>query len=236
MLCWFQPHNKANESLYIYNPIILESPSTVPSLPSRMSQNTRLGSLYYIIAASHSLSILHMIDYIYTLLSQLVLSWHSPTVLHVLREQCFYLRLLWQCLWVTAKCSVRHSVMSNSLQLHGLHSARLPCTSPTHRACSNSCPLSQWCHPTISSSAVPVSYYLKSFPKSESFHWVSSSHQIAKVLEFQLQHQSFQWTPRNDFPAQWPTGWISLQSKGLSRVFSNTTVQKHQFFWAQLSL
>ena len=70
-----------------------------------------------------------MIDYIYTLLSQLVLSWHSPTVLHVLREQCFYLRLLWQCLWVTAKCSVRHSVMSNSLWCHGLQQARLPCPS-----------------------------------------------------------------------------------------------------------
>ena len=65
------------------------------------------------------------------------------------------------------------------------------------------------------------------------FKWVSSSYQVAKVLEFQLQHQSFQWTPR--FPLGW-TGWISLQSKGLSRVFSNTTVQKHQFFCTQISL
>ena len=62
------------------------------------------------------------------------------------------------------------------------------------------------------------------------FKWVSSSHQVAKILEFQLQHQSFQW-----FPSGW-TGWISVQSKGLSRVFSNTTVQKHQFFGSQLSL
>ena len=160
-----------------------------------------------------------MIDYIYTLLSQLVLSWHSPAVLHVLREECFYLRLLWQCLWVTAKCSVRHSVMSNSLQLHGLHNARLSCTSPTHRACSNSCPLSQWCHPTISSSAVPVSYYLKSFPKSESFHWVSSSHQIAKVLV----SASTSVLPMNIqdwFPLGW-TAWISVQSKGLSSVLQH---------------
>ena len=68
------------------------------------------------------------------------------------------------------------------------------------------------------------------------FKWVSSSHQVAKVLEFQLQQQSFQWTPRTDrSPLGW-TGWISLQSKGLSRVFSNTTVQKYQFFGAQLSL
>ena len=67
------------------------------------------------------------------------------------------------------------------------------------------------------------------------FKWVSSSHQVARLLEFQLQHQSFQWTPRtNQSPLAW-TGWISLQSKGLSRVFSNTIVQKHQFFSAQLS-
>ena len=67
------------------------------------------------------------------------------------------------------------------------------------------------------------------------FKWVSSSHQMAEVLEFQLQHQSFQWTLQDWFPLG-RTGWISLQSKGLSRVFSNTTVQKHQFFSAQLSL
>ena len=67
------------------------------------------------------------------------------------------------------------------------------------------------------------------------FQWVSSSYEVAKLLEFQLQHQSFQWTPRTDLLKGW-TGWISLQSKGLSRVFSNTTVQKHQFFGTQLSL
>ena len=67
------------------------------------------------------------------------------------------------------------------------------------------------------------------------FKQVSSSHQGAKVLEFQLQYQSFQWTPRDWSPLGW-TGWISLQSKGLSRVFSNTTIQKHQFFSTQLSL
>ena len=67
------------------------------------------------------------------------------------------------------------------------------------------------------------------------FRWVSFSHQVAKVLEFQLQYQSFQWVFRAGFPLGW-TGWISLQSKGPSRVFSNTTVQKHQFFGTQLSL
>ena len=67
------------------------------------------------------------------------------------------------------------------------------------------------------------------------FKWVSSLHQVAKLLELQLQHQSFQWTPKDWSPLGW-TGWISLQSKGLSRVFSSTTVQKHQFFGSQLSL
>ena len=82
--------------------------------------------------------------------------------------------------------------MSNSLQPHGLQHARLPCPLPTPRACSNSCPLCRWCHPTISSSVVHVSSCLQSSPESGSFSWVSSSHQVAKVLEFQLQHQSFQ--------------------------------------------
>ena len=66
------------------------------------------------------------------------------------------------------------------------------------------------------------------------FQWVNSSHEVAKVLEFQLHHQSFQWTPKDWSPLGW-AGWISLQSKGLSTVFSNTIVQKHQFFGAQLS-
>ena len=117
---------------------------------------------------------------------------------------------------------------------HGLQYTRLPCPSPTPGVYSNSCPLSQWCHPTISSSVVPSPFRLQSFPASESFKWVSSSHPMAKVLEFQLQHQSFQCI-MDWFPLGW-TGWISLQSKGLSRLFSNTTVLKHQLFGAQLSL
>ena len=129
------------------------------------------------------------------------------------------------------------SVVSNSLWPHELQHARPPCPSPTPRVYSNSCPLSWWCHPTMSSSVVPFSSCLQSFPASGSFKWVSSSHQVAKGLEFQLQHQSFQWTPMNTqdwSPLGW-TGQISLQSKGLSRFFSSTTVQKHQFFSTQLS-
>ena len=123
-----------------------------------------------------------------------------------------------------------HSVVSDSLRPHGLQHARLPCPSPTPRAYSNSCPLSQWCHPTISSSVVPFSFCLQSFPASGSF-------QMSQFFEskLQLQHQSFQWIIQDWFPLGW-IGWISLQSKGLSRVFSSTTVQKHQFFGAQLSL
>ena len=81
---------------------------------------------------------------------------------------------------------------------HGLQHARLPYPSPTPGVHSNSCPLDQWCHPTISSSVVPFSSYLQSFPASESFTWVGCWYQVAKVLELQLQHQSFQWTPRTD--------------------------------------
>ena len=127
------------------------------------------------------------------------------------------------------------SVLSYSLLPHGLQHARLPYSSPTPRACSNSHSLSWWCHPTILSSVIPFSSCLQSFPASGSFSMsqFSTWGVLHKVLEFQ--HQSFQWTPRTDLsPLGW-TGWISLQSKGLSRVFSNTAIQKHQFFGTQLS-
>ena len=125
------------------------------------------------------------------------------------------------------------SLMSDSLQSHGLQHARLPCPSPTPGASSNSCPLHQWCHPTISSSVVPSPAFGLSQHQGL-FQWVffSSSGQSigvsasASVLPMNIQD----W-----FPLGW-TSWISLQSKGLSRVFSNTTVQKYQFFGAQLSL
>ena len=127
------------------------------------------------------------------------------------------------------------SVISNSLQHHGLQHARLPCPSPIPGACSNSCPSSQWCHPTISSSVVPFSSCPQSFPASGSFPvtqlFTSGGQSIgisASVPVLPLNIQDW-------FPLAW-TGLISLQSKGLSRVFSNTTVQKHQFFTIQLSL
>ena len=124
------------------------------------------------------------------------------------------------------------SVAQSCLTLwsHGLQPARFPCLSPTPRACSNSCPSSWWCRPTIASSVVPFSSCLRGL-----FQGVSSLHKLAKVLEFQLQHQSLPMKIQDWFPLGW-TGWISLQSEGLSRVFSNTTVQKHKFFSTQLSL
>ena len=91
------------------------------------------------------------------------------------------------------------SVMTNSLRPRGLQYARPPCPSPTPRIYSNSCPLSRWCHSTISSSVVPFSSHLQFFPVSGTFQRVSSSHQVAKALEFQLQHQSFQGIFRTDF-------------------------------------
>ena len=92
-----------------------------------------------------------------------------------------------------------HSVVSESLWPHGPQHARLPCQSPTPRAHSNSCPLPQWCHPTISSSVIPSPPAFNLSQHQGLFQWVGSLHQVAKVLECQLQHQSFQWTPRTDF-------------------------------------
>ena len=113
--------------------------------------------------------------------------------------------------------------------------ARPPCPSPTPGVHPNPCPLSRWCHPTISSSVVPFSSYLQSFPASGSFpisqFFTSGGQNIGALASASVLPMNIQdW-----FPLGW-TGWISLQSKGLSRVFSNTTVQKHQFFCTQLSL
>ena len=124
------------------------------------------------------------------------------------------------------------SVVSNSLRPHEPQHTRPPCPSPTAWVYPNPCPLSWWCHPTSHPLSSP-SPALNPSQHQGLFKWVSSSHQVAKVLEFQLQHQSFQWTPRTDF--LW-MDWLDILSKGLSRVFSNTTVQKHQFFSSQLSL
>ena len=102
-------------------------------------------------------------------------------------------------IYVNISFQFSHSVMSDSLWPHGSWHTRLPCSLPMPRACSNSCPSSRWCHTTISSPIVCLSSCFQSFPASDLFQRVSSLHQAAKVLEFQLQHQSFQWVFRTDF-------------------------------------
>ena len=138
--------------------------------------------------------------------------------------------------WFLLLLLFSRSVMSNSLQPHGLQHTRLPCPSPSPGVCSNLCPLRRWCHPTIPSCVVPFSSCLQSFLASGAFS-VSFS-------EFPLGGQSIgalasasvlPMNIHNWFPLGL-TGLIFLLSKGLSRVFSNTTVQKHQFFSAQPSL
>ena len=127
------------------------------------------------------------------------------------------------------------SVMSNSLRPYGLQHARFPCPSPAPGACSNSCPLNQWCHPTFLSSVVPFSSCPQSFLASGSFQmsqfFASGGQSIGASASVSVLPMNIQdWFPLG------LTGLISVQSKGLSRVFSNITVQKHQFYSAQLSL
>ena len=134
--------------------------------------------------------------------------------------------------WLSVKFSC--SVMLNSLQPHESRHARPPCQSPTPRVYPNSCPSSRWCHPAISSSVVPFSSCPQSLPASGSFPmsqfltWGGQSTGVSALTSV-LPMNTQDWSP-----SEW-TGWISLQSKRLSRVFSKTTVQKHQFFSAQPS-
>ena len=127
-----------------------------------------------------------------------------------------------------------HSVVSDSLRPYELQHARPPCPSPTPGVQSNSCPSSRWCHPAISFSVVPFSSCPQSLPASESFPvsqlfaWGGQSIRVSALASV-LPMNTQDWSP-----LEW-AGWISLQSKGLSGVFSNTTVQRHQFFGTQLS-
>jgi len=128
-----------------------------------------------------------------------------------------------------------HSVMSDILPAHGLQHARPPCPSSTPRVYPNSSPLRQWSHPNSSSSVISFSSCLQSFPALGSFQmsqvFTSGGQSIGVSASTSVLPMNTQdWSPLG-----W-TGWISLQSKGLPRVFSNTTVQKHHFFGTQLSL
>ena len=151
-------------------------------------------------------------------------------------KKLFYtsVSLLLSCIQGYHSVQFSRSVVSDPLRPHELRHARPPCPSPTAGVHSDSCPLSPWCHPAISSSVVPFSSCPQSLPVSESFPvsqlftWGGQSTGVSASASF-LPKNTQGWSPLG-----W-TGWISLQSKGLSRVFSNTTIQKHQFFGAQPS-
>ena len=132
-------------------------------------------------------------------------------------------KIWWLSFWYLL---LSHSVMSNSLRPHGLQHARLPCPSPTPGACSNSCPLSWWCHPTTSSSVTPFSSCPQSFPASGSFPMSQLFASGAQSTGASASASALPMNIQDWFPLGW-TSWISLQSKGLSRIFSNTTVWKH---------
>ena len=127
------------------------------------------------------------------------------------------------------------SVISNSLRPHEPQHARPPCPSPTPGVYPNSCPLSWWCHPIISSLGVPFSFCPESFPASGSFPMSQLFASGGQSTGVSASTSVLPMNTQDWFPLRW-TGWISLQSKGLARVFSNTIVQKHQLFSTQLSL
>ena len=138
--------------------------------------------------------------------------------------------LQWNFCWIR-ECLVQFSlsVMSDSLWPHGLQHARLPCPSPAPGACSNSCSLSQWCHPTISSSVVPFSSCLQSFPASQSYQMSQLFTSGGQNIEFQLQHQSFQRTPRTD---SFRMDWLDLLTiRGTLRSLLQHHSSKASILW-----
>ena len=132
-------------------------------------------------------------------------------------------------LWEMLSVQFSRSVVSNSLRPHGLQHAKPPCPSPTPGVYSNSCPLSRWCYTTISSSVIPFSSCLQSFPASGSFPMSQFFVSGGQIIGISASVSVLPINIQDWFPLGW-TGWISLLSKGLSRIFSNTTVQEHQFF------
>ena len=153
--------------------------------------------------------------------SSLVLA-HNRNIINILNER---MSLDLTVKWSSVQFS--HSVVSDSLWPHGLQHAKPPCLSPSPGVYSNSCPLSQWCHPTISSSVIPFSSCLQSFPASGSFQMSQLFTSGVQSIGVSASASVLPMNTQDWFPWGW-TGWISLQSKGLSRVFSNTIVQKYQ--------
>ena len=190
-------------------------------------------SLYFFLFHWSIVDLQYFVSFRYTA------KWFSYTCfLHIL----FHFRLLQNIAYsslcyAVIPCSIQfsHSVMSDSLRLHGLQHAKPPCPSPAPRVHPNSCPLSWWCHPTVSSSVVPFSSCPQSFPASGSLQMSQLFTSGGQSFGVSASTSVLPVNTQDWSPFRW-TGWISLQSKGLSRVFSSTTVQKHQFFSTQLSL
>ena len=145
-------------------------------------------------------------------------------------DRLYFSRFQNHCRWWFSSVQFSRLVVSDSLQPHEPQHTRPPCPSPNPGVHPNPCPLSQWYHPTISSSAVPFSFP-QSFPASGPFQMSQLSTSGGQSIGVSASTSVFSMNTQNLSPLGW-TGWISLQSKGLSRVFSNTTVQKHQFFCA----
>ena len=183
------------------------------------------------IFATFNAYVLKLSDHCLLPLHKIIWTWQSLSLKCTRRVFFFFSNLV-----LVSISSVKFScsVVSDSLWPHQLQHARPPCPSPTPGVHSDSRPSSQWCHPAISSSVVPSSSCPQSLPASESFPmsqlftWGGQSTRASALASF-LPKKSQGWSP-----SEW-TGWISLQFKGFSRVFSNTTVQKHQFFSAQPS-
>ena len=162
---------------------------------------------------------------------------HLETLIGVLWERMFHVPVHLEMLSAISPLGDSSVQLLSCAQLFESpwQHARLPCPSPTPGAYSNSCPSSQWCHPTISSSVILFTSCPQSFPASESFPISQFFTSCAQCIGASASVSVLPMNIQDEFPSGW-TSWISLQSKGLSRVFSNTTVQKHQLFSAQLSL
>ena len=172
------------------------------------------------------------------LLLEIIYRWrfrlHLTTIIYNTLRNIFPPTYLPEFLIIFFQFSSVQSIMSDSLWPHGLQHARPPCSLPTPGVYPNSWPLSWWCHPTISFSVVPFSSRLQSFPASGSFQMSQLFASGGQSIGVSASTSVLPMNTQDWYLLGW-TGWISLQSKGLSGVFSNIKVQKHQFFSAQLS-
>ena len=158
----------------------------------------------------------------------------EKSVVNSPKDKTFYIKLVsWQKMFqFSSVLSLSHIRL---IATHGMQHARPPCPSPASGVHSNSCPLSQWCHPTISSSVVPFSSRLQYFPASGSFQMGQLFASSGQSIGVSASTSFLPMNTQDWFPLGW-TGWISLLPKGLSSVLFNSTVQKHQYFSAQISL